>query len=94
MRVPSSRLRLLAAALQPLCLALVFAVSLPLAAFADDSHAVIHTKKGDFTFNIEVVDTEAGREKGLMFRKSLAPDDNGAAEWSSAKTATAAIGAP
>ena len=41
---------------------------------ADDSHAVLHTKKGDFTFNIEVVDTEAGRERGLMFRKSLAPD--------------------
>lgn len=74
MRVPSSRLRLLAAVLQALCLALMFAASLPLAAFADDSHAVLHTKKGDFTFNIEVVDTEAGREKGLMYRKSLAPD--------------------
>lgn len=44
------------------------------AARADDSHAVLHTKKGDFAFNIEVVDTEAGRERGLMFRKSLAPD--------------------
>jgi uncharacterized membrane protein (UPF0127 family) len=43
-------------------------------ALADDSHAVLHTKKGDFTFNIEVVDTEAGRERGLMGRKSLAPD--------------------
>jgi uncharacterized membrane protein (UPF0127 family) len=47
---------------------------LPLAACSDDGHAVLHTKKGDFAFNIEVVDTEASREKGLMFRQSLAPD--------------------
>ncbi len=46
----------------------------PLPARADDGHAVLHTSKGDFAFNIEVVDTEEGRERGLMYRKSLAPD--------------------
>jgi uncharacterized protein len=56
-----------------ICLALVV-VGLPLAACSDDGHAVLHTAKGDFPFNIEVVDTDAGREKGLMFRQSLAPD--------------------
>ncbi|MDR3472761.1 MAG: DUF192 domain-containing protein [Devosia sp.] len=54
-------------------LALVI-MGLPLAACSDDGHAVLHTAKGDFTFNIEVVDTDAGREKGLMFRQSLASD--------------------
>jgi uncharacterized membrane protein (UPF0127 family) len=47
---------------------------LPLAACSDDGHAILHTGKGAFTFNIEVVDTDAGRERGLMFRQSLAPD--------------------
>ena len=56
-----------------ICLAVGFA-GLPLAACSDDGHAILHTQKGDFTFNIEVVDTDAGREKGLMFRQSLAPD--------------------
>jgi uncharacterized membrane protein (UPF0127 family) len=49
-------------------------VAAPMVARADDAHAVLHTKKGDFPFNIETVDTEAGRDRGLMFRKSLAPD--------------------
>src|SRR6185312_1431196 len=39
-----------------------------------DNHAVFHTAKGDFVFTIEIADTEAEREKGLMFRTSLAPD--------------------
>jgi hypothetical protein len=52
----------------------VFVIGLPLAALADDSHAMLHTKKGSYTFNIEVMDTEAGRERGLMYRKSLAPN--------------------
>ena len=47
---------------------------LPLGAWAADDHAVLHTSKGAFDFKIEIVDTDAGREKGLMFRKSLAPD--------------------
>lgn len=47
---------------------------LPLGARAADGQGILHTAKGDFTFNIEVVDTPAGREQGLMFRKTLAPD--------------------
>jgi uncharacterized membrane protein (UPF0127 family) len=48
---------------------------LPLAAAAaDDTRAVLHTSKGAFTFTIEIADTEASREQGLMYRKSLAPD--------------------
>ena len=39
-----------------------------------DNHAVFHTAKGDFGFTIEIADTEAEREKGLMFRTSLAHD--------------------
>jgi uncharacterized protein len=74
-----SLLSLRLAALRPVLrasalLLLMFAVALPAAARADDAHAVFHTKKGSFTFTIEVMDTEAGRERGLMFRKSLAPD--------------------
>jgi len=56
-----------------ICLALVI-VGLPLAACSDDGHLTLHTSKGAFDFNIEVVDTQAGRERGLMFRQSLAPD--------------------
>lgn len=55
------------------CLALLIAGA-SLSAHADDAHATLYTKKGDFAFNIEVVDTEAGREQGLMYRRSLAPD--------------------
>jgi hypothetical protein len=36
--------------------------------------AVLHTAKGDFPFSIEIADNDATREKGLMFRTSLAPD--------------------
>jgi uncharacterized membrane protein (UPF0127 family) len=49
-------------------------VSAPLAACSDDGRAILHTSKGDYAFNIEVVDTPAGREKGLMFRQTLASD--------------------
>jgi uncharacterized membrane protein (UPF0127 family) len=73
MRVFSPR-RPSASLFRALGLALISLASLSSAALADDSHAVLHTKKGAFTFNIEVVDTEAGREHGLMDRKSLAPD--------------------
>jgi uncharacterized membrane protein (UPF0127 family) len=66
-RVPASPLLALG-------LVLVSLAGLTAPALADDSHAVLHTKKGDFTFKIEVVDTESGRERGLMGRKSLAPD--------------------
>jgi uncharacterized membrane protein (UPF0127 family) len=63
-----------ASSLRAFGLALISLAGLAAPALADDSHAVLHTKKGAFTFNIEVVDTEAGREHGLMGRKSLAPD--------------------
>ena len=39
-----------------------------------DNRGVLHTAKGDFAFSLEIADTEAQREKGLMFRTSLAPD--------------------
>ena len=35
---------------------------------------VLHTGKGDFSFHLEIAGTPAEREKGLMFRTSLAPD--------------------
>lgn len=47
----------------------------PLAACSSsDTRLVIQTDKGEFAFNIEVVDTPETRQKGLMFRQSLAPD--------------------
>ena len=39
-----------------------------------DNRGVFHTAKGDFAFTLEIADTEAQRERGLMFRTSLAPD--------------------
>jgi len=49
--------------------------AVPLAACsADESQAVLHTSKGNFTFNIEIADTEESRDRGLMFRQSLASD--------------------
>lgn len=75
MHVSGSRFLPLVAVVAVLCAALLFVAGLSVSAFAaDDSHAVLHTKNGDFTFRIEVMDTEAGRERGLMYRKSLAPD--------------------
>ena len=47
---------------------------MPLAAHADDGRLVLHTTTGDFAFSVEVVDTPAGREKGLMYRTELAKD--------------------
>ena len=37
-------------------------------------HGVLHTAKGAFAFSLEIADTPAAREKGLMFRTSLSPD--------------------
>ena len=34
----------------------------------------IHTARGPVRFQVEIADTDATRERGLMFRKSLAPD--------------------
>ena len=47
---------------------------LTFSALADDGRLTIANAKGDYVFNVEVVDTEAGRAQGLMFRSSLAPD--------------------
>src|SRR5579863_1451655 len=66
----TSIVRLLLAAARWAALGLFFAVT---ACSADDK-AVLHTAKGDFSFTIEIADTDASREKGLMFRTSLAPD--------------------
>jgi uncharacterized membrane protein (UPF0127 family) len=48
---------------------LLFACSAP-----GEELLVLHTAKGAFTFHVEIADTDASREKGLMFRTSLAPD--------------------
>ena len=55
--------------------ALVAALAMtPLAACSDETHAVLHTAKGDFTFQVEIADDDAERAKGLMFRQELADD--------------------
>jgi uncharacterized protein len=43
----------------------------PLAACSSDDRLVIQTATGSYPFSIEVVDTPAERQKGLMFRQSL-----------------------
>lgn len=55
-------------------LAAVFVGLLPLAACSSDDRLVAHTATGDYSFTVEVVDTPAARNKGLMFRQSLAKD--------------------
>ncbi|MDB5541214.1 MAG: hypothetical protein JWQ89_2941 [Devosia sp.] len=47
---------------------------LPLGAQADDTHLTIQSTNGDHAFTVEVVDTPEARAKGLMLRRSLAPD--------------------
>ncbi|PXA99976.1 DUF192 domain-containing protein [Nostoc sp. 3335mG] len=54
--------------------AAIAAVSMPLAACSDENKLTIHSKTGDHTFSIEVVDTPDSRAKGLMYRQELAPD--------------------
>jgi uncharacterized membrane protein (UPF0127 family) len=46
----------------------------PLAACSADNRLVIHSATGDHAFTVEVVDTPEGRQRGLMYRTSLAPD--------------------
>lgn len=52
----------------------VIVVASVLAACEDDSRAVLHTAKGDFSFEVEIADDDPERAKGLMFRQSLAAD--------------------
>jgi len=40
----------------------------------NDGQVVLSTATGEYKFNIEVVDDDAERTKGLMFRQHLAPD--------------------
>lgn len=47
---------------------------LTFAALADDGQLTIKTAAGEHHFTVEVVDTDEGRARGLMFRTSLAPD--------------------
>jgi uncharacterized membrane protein (UPF0127 family) len=62
--------------LWPLVLGLLALLVLPLSAcgVGGDNDLSITGAGGTHHFTVEVVDTEAGREKGLMFRTSLAPD--------------------
>ena len=55
-------------------LAAAFIVATPIAAYADDTKLTLHTGTGDYAFNVEVVDTDAKRAEGLMFRTELADD--------------------
>ncbi|RYG57788.1 MAG: DUF192 domain-containing protein, partial [Alphaproteobacteria bacterium] len=55
-------------------IAVVVAVSLPLAACSDESKLTIHSENGDHTFSIEIVDTPESRAQGLMYRQELADD--------------------
>lgn len=59
-----------------------FAAPRPLKTAALD----IATAKGDFHFKVEVADTDASRERGLMFRKSLAPDRGMLFDFKSSQT--------
>jgi uncharacterized membrane protein (UPF0127 family) len=47
---------------------------LTFAATADDGKLTIKTAAAEHQFTIEVVDTDASRAQGLMFRTALAPD--------------------
>ena len=40
----------------------------------DDFHAVLQTATGSYSFTIEIADTGAEQQRGLMFRQELAPD--------------------
>jgi uncharacterized protein len=66
-----SFLRSLAAASLALIVTLAFAWT-PVRAF-DRTSVEITTKTGVQVFTVEIADTEAAREKGLMFRKNLPP---------------------
>lgn len=47
---------------------------LPIGVHAADSQLAIQSKNGNHAFTVEVVDTPESRAKGLMLRRSLAPD--------------------
>jgi uncharacterized membrane protein (UPF0127 family) len=45
-----------------------------LPASADESRLVLHSATGEYSFNVQVVDTPEGRAQGLMFVTELADD--------------------
>ena len=53
---------------------IVAALLAPVAAWADDSKLTLHSATGDYTFNVQVVDTDESRAKGLMYVTELAED--------------------
>lgn len=54
--------------------ALTVAALLTTAAMADESKLVLHSETGDYSFNVEVVDTAESRARGLMYVTELADD--------------------
>lgn len=54
--------------------AAIATVALPLAACSDEGKLVLHSATGDYSFNVEVVDTNESRAQGLMYRTELADD--------------------
>lgn len=49
-------------------------VMLPLAACGQTNVVTVSTAKGETRFSVEIADTQASRQQGLMFRDKLAPD--------------------
>lgn len=43
-------------------------------AFADDTQLTVKSANGEHHFTVEIADTPAQQQKGLMFRQELAPD--------------------
>jgi uncharacterized membrane protein (UPF0127 family) len=64
----------LARTLRGVSLAASVLLALPLSAQAADNQLTLHTGTGDYTFNVDVVDTPDSRAKGLMFVTELADD--------------------
>lgn len=54
--------------------AAVLLAAVPMAAQADDAALTLHTATGDYAFKVEVVDNDATRAQGLMYRTELASD--------------------
>jgi uncharacterized membrane protein (UPF0127 family) len=49
-------------------------LAFPASAIADESRLVLHTATGEYSFNVQVVDTPESRAQGLMFVTELADD--------------------
>ncbi|MFP9137189.1 DUF192 domain-containing protein [Devosia sp. XGJD_8] len=49
-------------------------LALPTAILADESKLVLQTATGEYSFNVQVVDTPESRAQGLMFVTELADD--------------------